>query len=755
MRGLNFDSATATQDFGFLQEVIAQEILARQQALMGITAPDLGVGIWDPKDPAAIAEGESRPLKVVVNTTNLLTLDVSIGGAFCQSGEWLFTTQLLQNIPLPNTDVGSVFVVNIKRTEPTFDPRLTPVGVGTLINKYISRPGVNPAPDADPLTAGEIAEAEKALIEVVTLATYQAYTTDELADRVTLAVVLVSTGPVLSVDLTRVSYPFNRPWYSPVDIAHRSKVGSGTKTDNNPHALDLGDLSSGELTPYQIFSVYGSVIAKDLDFPKLPGFKCEEGVPQLGILNDDMAGTITGVPGIPGVPNKPSRYVELTNYPVRLVRLVRANDNLELSGFIVPGRNLIGIPPHETDSLTNDLVVTTTAVSAGQPPIGNALTRLTFSAPVEDRKEMLLSRGQAFRELAVAVASLVDYGAIPTYGRVVLNAVGEVVALPNVLVCQTRLDTAGSAEQKVSRTMLAPGRVRIGLTGAVAGPLLTVQIQINGKGADGATLQETLTFGSSWSDSLIPTCAENSSQFKTSSNTYASLTSWQVIQRTNDGINSAIVICGFPNSIYAEAADALPLASFTWDGIRACELRDDRPISLLGMHAAPSHVSPVVAAGMGIIRALSPAPIAWFIEDFAEPRWMDATQSSMDRSFSGLRGPVPVAPFTGTWVSRPLPGNLTQIGGVVANVSLAVYPIPDHRNPETDPSNAVSSLMVRAFQGQGGGVWGAAVAATLGVPVSGATLGGGNAPINRAQCYLTTNNRGDRLKGVAVAIVSS
>ena len=46
-------------------------------------------------------------------------------------------------------------------------------------------------------------------------------------------------------------------------------------------------------------------------------------------------------------------------------------------------------------------------------------------------------------------------------------------------------------------------------------------------------------------------------------------------------------------------------------------------------------------------------------------------------------------------------------------------------------------------------------ATAFGTAVSGATLGGGSAPINRAQIYLTVNDRSPPLRGIAVAIVSS
>jgi len=769
MRGLNYDSALTTEDFAFLERVLTQETLERTRALFGAYLDASSHGIVDKKDPAAISTTDTdRPLQVKANGSNAMLFDVTIGAAFSKSGEWLFLTQPLQGLLLPTSTVGQVVVVSLKKTEVTFDERLTKFNY--LVAKFRSRPGDDPSAETPP-TSGEIAEAEKAMISAQLLADYEALSQEDKDDRVVLAVIKIVDGPALSIDYTRASYSFNRPWFSPADIAHRSKVGSGVVTDNDPHGLAISDLSVGDLTALQLWIAYGVIVAKDLEFAKLPGFKCVDTIPQLSILNDDAAGSISGLPEIPGAPAKLSRLVQLTNYPVRLLRIHRASDNLELSGFIVPGTSVVCIPPHETDALTGDVVITTTAVSAAQPPtgqlvasgtprVGANLTRLSFLPPVDGRREVMIARGLEFTDLPGPTATLLDYGTIPIEGRVVLDKAGNVQLVPQVLACQSSLNTAGSAEQKVAKTFLAPGRLRVALTGAAAGPTMQVQIQLRGKDASGGTVQETVTFDSTWTDSTPPSCAENPNQFgkfgsgqKLSTNVFSELTSWQVLLRQNDGINSAVVVYVEPDSVKLEASDVLPLASFRWDGTKTCDLRDDRPISLVA--ALPGR-SPVIAEGLGLVRNLSPAPVRSYVEDFAAPQFMDATQSSMSRSYAGCRGPAPDGVLTkATYVSRALVGRTDQIGGgAPAGPNVTIFPIMDPAFPELDPAKVLTSLQVRAHQGQAAGAWGALVNAQFGVAVAGASLGGGNAPINRVQVFLTTNNLGNRLRGIAVAIVS-
>ncbi len=776
MRSLNWRSALTPQDLEWLIEgVITPEILERTRAMAGAHLATGAFGILDSKDPATFSAGDvSRPLRVTLNATNDLTLDVSVGKAISKSGELLYTTQPLLGLVLPTLAVSSVLVVSIKKTEVDYDIRPTDFPM-VAVPGFRSRPGVDPGASM-PSTDADLAEAERSMIEMIDAAAYSLLPEEERDDRVVLAVVTIQAGPVLSLDVARATYAFNRPWFSAVDVEHRSKVGRGLVTDDNPHGTTLSGLAAGEgVTAIQAWTPEGVVVARDGELARIPGFRCQEVIALGQLINDDLAGTISGIPAVGSVRTKLAR---LTNFPVRLLSAVRAQDGTDVSAFIVPFRPLIAIPPHEGASLVSDVTVTYSSVSAGQPPLGDIiagspplvganLTQLAFAQPVPARKELIISQGREFDEIEVAAASLIGYGTVPLAGRALLDSTGAVQLLPQAIVCQTRLDAAGSAAQPVTKTIFAPGRLRVSLTGAAAGATMAVQIQITGKDEAGATLSETVAFsGASWVDQAAPSCAESGAQFgnfgsqKVSANVWASITSWQVILRQNDGLNGAITIYVDPDSAESAVGDSLPLASFMWDGTKTCDLTDDRPVSLLAL--AP-HSSPIIAEGHGLIRSLSPAPVAWYVEDFRAPRYMDAAQSTLDRGFDGCRGRAPDGVVTkATYVSRALGGKLDQVGAPgLSSLAVTVYALPGHSDPEVNPARCVQALQLRVYQGQAGGAWpGAALTVPspyFGVPItpsSSPALPGGNLPVNRVQVLLTTNRLGNLLKGIAIAITS-
>jgi hypothetical protein len=289
-------------------------------------------------------------------------------------------------------------------------------------------------------------------------------------------------------------------------------------------------------------------------------------------------------------------------------------------------------------------------------------------------------------------------------------------------------------------------------------------------------LSETVAFsGTTWSDSAPPSCAENANQFgffgsqKVSANVWAAVTSWQVLTRANDGLNSAIVLYIEPDSVQLAVNDVCPLASFLWDGTKTCDLRDERPVS---MFASAPHSSPVIAEGLALLASRyivnlggSPpfgSPTVWYVEDFREPRYMDATQSTLDRAWDGCRGRAPDGSVAkATYVSRPLVADASAFGLPRSFATVIVFGLPYEQHVGADLSKCVQSLQLRIFQGQGTGVAPAAItlpAPYFGfavTPSSAPALPNGNIAINRVQVLLTTNGLGNLLKGIAVAIVSS
>jgi hypothetical protein len=505
-------------------------------------------GIIADTDPA------TYPSALAVSVSDLV-LNVAPGIAVTPSGHRVWLSSTVVGIAPASVDAEAQNVVTIKHY--TIDG-------GNQYNPYGS-----------PVASQRVRPAESARIVCYTITQWTALEAAIKDDSVPLAVVSVqvsSTGSkTLVVTHSRSSYTWLRPWFSPVDIRHRTAVGSGTVSNTNPHGNSLNDFQVGDWLIPALTRHIGVVIARE-GLPGIPGTLCTTSVLAGSILTDDGSGTVTGVPG--------SKYIRLDYYPVALGSVVGDPSDVEFAFAILPRTNIIYQPSgvYVVPASTN-LTVRAVRVTALEPPATVSPTQFVAATP--GTGEAVIANGKIYvTDSALTLTdTLGDVGPIPMAYRLFL-ANAAIVKNPQVLICRTKLsDMATGITPTI--TPLGPGRVIVALDGAAAGPTLDVRIRVTGiDDATGASGSELLTFDSTWSaPPSLPYAATWEAQFKKTSIRFRSVTSVSLELATNAGASAAMAAWVHMDPAYVPAlAYSCPAAAIQWDGTRISALHDMRPV---------------------------------------------------------------------------------------------------------------------------------------------------------------------------------
>ncbi len=256
------------------------------------------------------------------------------------------------------------------------------------------------------------------------------------------------------------------------------------------------------------------------------------------------------------------------------------------------------VPPLESLSAigyTGNFVISYDAVEALEPPSGS--NNIVYPVVQPATKETVIAGGVILSSIASTELTFEDAGQIPAGYHAYVDEDGIINRYPQTVFCTHRLNDIGYSLQNYDTQMKGNAKLRIGLTGAAAGGTLSIKIELTGKDTSSNIITEEVVFGSSWTDSTVPSCAENNSQWVTTTNIFSELTSLIVTERLNDGPLSAITVQAMINPVVTdEIADVLPVAYLLWDGLKICEIIDERPINTeIGI----KDISSVVGAATG------------------------------------------------------------------------------------------------------------------------------------------------------------
>ena len=610
--GLNYDSKLNIDDLTFGNNVTEQAILDRATIVFGNRAlASPRYGIIDLVDPKNIVSTEtSRPLLVYASTINTININITSGSVVTANGAIVLNSALIEDFSLARTLINDINIVFIENDIIDAPPkRKTRYNVDQYTRR-IQNPNA---------------------IKVALLTDFQnsvLFPPTRLSNIIVLAVVTIvqntsSLGYELQFDYSNSVYSFNRPWYSPVDIEHRSQIGGGIVTSTNAHGLTYNDLASGNLTLYDQLLNVGSIIARDDLLKGIPGTPCTEIIEPGRILVDGTG--ITSKSRFGGIG---ANYIELANFPVKVTAFyIQSNLGQDIVWDHVPGTKLIVLPAPET--FTTTAVIWYNRVYSVEPPVQILSNNLTFGQP-DTTKELILTGGVALSQLTNQFIDFDGSGPIPRKYILYVTSDGALLKAPQPIQTPYLLDDLGTIITPISATFFGPAKISIGLAGANPVSSMQIVIQLTGRDIDGNALTEEITFsGTTW-QSTPP--IENTNQYILTTNVYSLLNTIQVISRTADGPNSKIQIWAELETGTTVALSRLAkVASVMWDGTYIAELLDLRKIS--SVLPAPQHRFYAAASMFGVGSGSSYPKIA-YSEDFANPTLRDSTTGSQTATFA-------------------------------------------------------------------------------------------------------------------------
>lgn len=357
--GLNFDSKLSVDDLSFFQEQVEKAILDRAKAMDGQFALGVGkYGICDSLNPREIVSSDIyRPLLVSKSANFETRVNATSGFALTRNCAVVHLASSVEDFDLGSVSINDVVVIFLENEIVDGPPvRLTRYNTLQATRKVQSTDILRSAKLIDWNNASLFSPPRKDNIVVLAVVTVVGSST-------------VSGQKDLKFDYTNAVYPFNRPWFSAVDVEHRSYLGSGTPTAQNPHGTSFNDLVSAGLTFYDQMLPIGQVQSRDDDLPGLCGTFCTETVPPSRIMKDNSLGTVTGSSRFGG---PFASYFVLSKYPNAVTAFYFSSNKGRSVGFDwIPQTRVVVIPVPEN---LNYYVAVTGNVLSGSSVISNITT---------------------------------------------------------------------------------------------------------------------------------------------------------------------------------------------------------------------------------------------------------------------------------------------------------------------------------------------------------------------------------------------
>lgn len=580
-----------------------------KNVLQAITA-DTGTGIVSTVNPTA----ENSPLWVAAVTDKNMYWDVYPGTAVTVSGKFLTTTNTTR-VPLVDISDGAENLIIIK-------------SVTSPLEHYVL------SSTGDVVDAGEIESCEvgcmtySEYLNLQATATTDTYDTLNIDDIVVLGVVTwdASAGPALYTTAS-TRYPWLRPWFTAVDVEHRSKIGTGTVSDTNPHGQSLADLQIGGTTIYEHLTSSGMIYSKDYSTIGIPGVYCYQ-----RFLSDaiklDTTGEVTS-DSIYGGLN--AKYVVLSNFPNTITSVRKVNNKREMCGGMVPRSNIFVFSRQETIDDTIDIWYFKTDSLTVSSVASTSLTLATMQ-----NSDLAITGGQALSSVGNTTLQFRRYGSIPRSLTALISTTGKLFPDPYVLVQSTLVTDVSGENQTNEIELYAPAILGVGVSSFAATQSAYLAIRLYGTDANGAAIKETLEFkGSAVTEAPVGSTVESATQVLFTQQTFYALTSWEVVTTasmapTNLNFGCALTIYAKTDLASSKLASAV---SAHWTGNSIINARDARrilPIVTDGEYG----LTPITQAAESIGLAsqvnsitLNKVPAQLICaEDFRQPKYINITK---------------------------------------------------------------------------------------------------------------------------------
>lgn len=311
-------------------------------------------------------------------------------------------------------------------------------------------------------------------IVAVELSAYQSAAESVTGRMVPLGVVTISEDGIVTLDTSRESYTWLRPWFTALDQEHRADL-------DNPHKLTFTQLDTGG-TPFFRLLSEPAVLAGDNQLPGIAGQFCEELV--------DRSKLSTGL------------MMRLESWPHKLGALV-ASEPATVSYEA----------PYTYDELTNTitlheplpasvdaLLLQKTRVAAAAPSVlGINSIEIEESSPWES----VVSDGQHLPTISRQEVDITRLGAGTHIVETYIDGAGTLLASPHPVLCQSRtaVDFDVGSLSELSVTLPRPSVLRLAMSDAVDG---TAVIQVTGTDPTGNEVEETFAVATNPAASPAP-----------------------------------------------------------------------------------------------------------------------------------------------------------------------------------------------------------------------------------------------------------
>lgn len=579
---VNFDSNPGLDEFQFLHKTYSNEFRWR-------TEIGSNHGIVDTSyAPSSAPFTVGRPLLVTVSPINPLTVDIAKGFAVTPSGCLINIDSQISGLTLPLIASGKTYVVLTEYTlVPSEQTRIN--RAGDLVEVRLERPSNDPVGSAQSTLSNAIT-----IVNINDYTNPSLFTQERLDNLVVLAVVNVLNDEqgllYLTLDLTQTIYNFNRPWFSFMDVEHRTKIGNGVITENNPHGLDIGDLSSENLTLYQQLLDKGGVFAKDVSYYGYAGHICSE-IITINRIELDLTGEVSG--GLGG-----RYYVRLAKIPVRTGSLyLQGQPWIPIPYEWKQGTSIILLGSYEDPTLyPTSLVMEYFNVAALEPnedTLLSGIQTLDVGTPLEE-SEYIIANGLATSTLTQTSVSLAStLGAIKRQYKAYCDGSGALVFSPQPILASLRVADLTGTPQTVNQAVYSGVAVplTVGLTGTQKRSIkgqstydLNLKLLLTGIDQGGATIQESIVFtASTWRDQVKDVEQEEPMQCVTTLNRFQLLSSISTANTSSTPSNASQLAT---LTVWANIKDGVstqelaPVAGFFWTGDKGgIRVKDERRIS--------------------------------------------------------------------------------------------------------------------------------------------------------------------------------
>lgn len=618
--GVNYDAVYGSQDQQTYRNLVESEILKRFLLSMGFPPGSVPTaGIVDSLDPAQISASETtRPFLLTVSTQDVLQVQVGPGVAVTPNGAYVACPGAL-SFQLTSTLMNSInvlFVENILTTGGTN---------GT--NDYSETLWSQDVQETDTLQSDILANFQNSAL----------YSPTRLQNITVIGVCTVvnssSNTPALSIDMTRNTYSFVRPWFSVQAVQHQSQIGSGAPSDTNPHGTAFKDLATaGNVTLFQGLSNAGTIVSLDQNVNKMTGaVLCIESIDPSRILTDTF-GTVTAKSKYGGIN---SFYCALSGYPTRLGSCYDTNPADAIAAEVIPGTNILVLGPYEL--MPVGLVVQYTETAALLPPTTTPTNLLTFGTPATG--EAIVSDGTTVENIPNPTIDLSNLGPFARRYGIYVDGVGNIVQFPQVIIPPLILDSIGSSFYQPPVTAAHSGRLRFGLTKANQVPGMAVVLTVYGTDTGGNAVSETITFSTAtgYVDQQVPNQNYDlQGQTVLSTNVYSVVKNIVVTSRTQDGPASTLELwIETEPGTSSDVNGYLRVGTVMWNGQGVDSFQDDRligrsfnrPVSPMLKSVGETLFDSVRLAnflsGDALINQVSSV---MFTEDFEDLRYFDSLQ---------------------------------------------------------------------------------------------------------------------------------